>query len=241
MAARPLQFDQLSQRAATESPPYSSARRAHPTTARSFRLDIQTPTAYSDPALNPLIRMEDSDLQLVLACRRGDQLAWEKLIRRYQRLIYAIPLRAGLDEDRAAEIFQDVFTTLFQKLNDIEEPERIQAWLVTTARRKTWRTISKEGRPRSNVDDDIGSDEAAAIRDEAPLPDEQLLILEKQHQIRTAVSSLDERCRNLLHMLFYRSEPPSYAELAASLGIPEGSIGPTRARCLAKLLRILKK
>ena len=184
--------------------------------------------------------MEDSDLQLVLACRRGDQLAWEKLIRRYQRLIYAIPLRAGLDEDQAAEIFQDVFTTLFQKLNDIEEPERLHAWLVTTARRKTWRTISKEhGRPRSDID--VPADEAAAIRDEAPLQDEQLLILEEQHRIRMAVSSLDERCRTLLHMLFYRTEPPSYAELAASLGIPEGSIGPTRARCLAKLLRILKK
>ena len=184
----------------------------------------------------------DSDLQLVLACRRGDQLAWEKLIRRYQRLIYAIPLRAGLDEDQAAEIFQEVFTTLFQKLNDIEEPERLQAWLVTTARRKTWRTISKAHvRRRSDVNADLPADEAAAIRDEAPLPDEQLLILEEQHRIRTAVSLLDERCRTLLQMLFYRSEPPSYAELAASLGIPEGSIGPTRARCLAKLLRILKK
>jgi RNA polymerase sigma factor (sigma-70 family) len=186
--------------------------------------------------------MEDSDLQLVLACRRGDQVAWEKLVRRYQRLIYAIPLRAGLDEDEAAEIFQDVFTTLFQKLNDIEEPERLQAWLVTTARRKTWRTISKaQGRPRSDVNADVPTNEAAGIRDEAPLPDEQLLILEEQHRIRTAVSLLDERCRNLLQMLFYRSEPPSYAELAAFLHIPEGSIGPTRARCLAKLLRMLKK
>lgn len=186
--------------------------------------------------------MNDSDLQLVLACRRGDQLAWEKLIRRYQRLIYAIPLRAGLDEDQAAEIFQDVFTTLFQKLNDIEEPERLQAWLVTTARRKTWRTISKaHGSQRLDQNTDSAADEAAAIRDEAPLPDEQLLILEEQHRIRTAVSLLDERCRRLLQMLFYRSEPPPYAEIAASLGIPEGSIGPTRARCLGKLLRMIKK
>jgi RNA polymerase sigma factor (sigma-70 family) len=92
--------------------------------------------------------MIDSDLQLVLDCRRGDQLAWEKLVHRYQRLIYTIPLRAGLNEDQAAEIFQDVFTTLFQKLNDIEEPEKLQAWLVTTARRKTWRTISKAERER---------------------------------------------------------------------------------------------
>src|SRR4030095_3965333 len=97
--------------------------------------------------------MKDSDLQLVLACRRGDQLAWEKLIRRYQRLIYAIPLRAGLDEDQAAEIFQDGCTTFCQKLNDIEEPEKLQAWLVTTARRKTWRTIAKgKGLMRPDVE-----------------------------------------------------------------------------------------
>src|SRR5215207_2702446 len=105
--------------------------------------------------------MEHSDRQLVLACRRGDQLAWEKLIQRYQRLIYTIPLRAGLDEDQAAEIFQEVFTTLFQKLNDLEEPERLQAWLVTTARRKTWRTISKaQSRAWSNVSADLLADEA---------------------------------------------------------------------------------
>ena len=183
--------------------------------------------------------MYDSDLQLVLACRRGDQLAWEKLIRRYQRLIYAIPLRAGLDEDQAAEIFQDVFTTFFQKLNDIEEPEKLQAWLVTTARRKTWRTIARSHtRTREDAE---ATDSAATVPDEMPLPDEQLLILEEQHQIRTAVSMLDERCQKLVQMLFYQAQPPSYAELAAELGIPEGSIGPTRARCLAKLLRILKK
>jgi RNA polymerase sigma factor (sigma-70 family) len=186
--------------------------------------------------------MKDSDLELVLACRRGDQLAWEKLIRRYQRLIYAIPLRAGLDEDQAADIFQDVFTTLFEKLDDIEEPERIHAWLVTTARRKTWRLISTaQVRPRLDSYADLPANESAAIYDEAPLPDEQLLILEEQHRIRTALSLLDERCRNLLEMLFYRADRSSYAEIAASLGIPEGSIGPTRARCLEKLLRMLQK
>jgi DNA-directed RNA polymerase specialized sigma24 family protein len=52
---------------------------------------------------------------------------------------------------------------------------------------------------------------------------------------------LDERCRKLVQMLFYQAQAPSYVEIAAALGIPEGSIGPTRARCLGKLLRILKK
>jgi RNA polymerase sigma factor (sigma-70 family) len=186
--------------------------------------------------------MDDSDLELVLDCRRGDQFAWEKLVRRYQRLIYAIPRRAGLSEDEAAEIFQDVFTTLFEKLNDIEEPERLQAWLVTTTRRRTLRTLSQ--RPRLTSLDDHKTDsaqEAGRMRDESPLPDEQLLVLEEQHQIRLAVSQLDDRCKTLVELLFYQREPPSYAEVAKVLGVPEGSIGPTRARCLAKLLRLLTK
>lgn len=189
---------------------------------------------------NIIAYMKDTDLELVSACRSGDPLAWEKLIRRYQRLIYAIPLRAGLNEDEAADIFQDVFTTLFQKLNDIEEPDRIHAWLVTTARRKTFRALSKaRALAPSHSIVDLSADDAATIHDAAPLPDEQLLILEEQQRIRAAVASLDERCRKLLEMLFYRPNPPSYAEIAATLGIPEGSIGPTRARCLGKLLRKL--
>jgi RNA polymerase sigma factor (sigma-70 family) len=184
--------------------------------------------------------MEKTDLELVLACRSGDQLAWEQLIRRYQRLIYAIPRRAGLTQDEAAEVFQEVFTTFFQRLNDIEEPEKLQAWLVTTARRKTWRAIAKARLGKqSNTNEE--SPEVAAIQDDAPLPDEQLVILEEQHRIRTAISSLDERCQKLLQMLFYLPDPPSYTEIAASLGTSEGSIGPTRARCLEKLQRILNK
>jgi RNA polymerase sigma factor (sigma-70 family) len=186
--------------------------------------------------------MDDSDLQLVADCRRADQLAWEKLVRRYQRLIYAIPRRAGLNEDQAAEIFQDVFTTLFEKLNDIEDPERLQAWLVTTTRRRTLRTISQlPGKLRADETGDEVIDLAEAMRDESPLPDEQLLILEEQQRVRVAVSQLDERCQTLVRLLFYEREPPSYAEVAKILGVPEGSIGPTRARCLGKLLRLLTK
>jgi RNA polymerase sigma factor (sigma-70 family) len=186
--------------------------------------------------------MNDTDVELVLACRRGDQLAWETLVCRYQRLIYAIPLRAGLTADQAAEIFQDVFTTFFEKLHDIKEPEKLQAWLVTTARRKTLRAMSKAlVRGRSEADADDAARDARAIPDDAPLPDEQLMILEEQHRIRRAMSLLDERCRTLLELLFYTSEPPSYAEIASILGIPEGSVGPTRARCLGKLLQLVKK
>ena len=184
--------------------------------------------------------MEQSDRELLLACRRGDESAWEALVHRYQRLLYTIPRRAGLDEDRAAEVFQEVFATLLEKLDEIEQPERLQAWLVTTARRKTWRLITNERKwqPISGgyeqAEDDYGS-----LPDVAPLPDEVLLGLEEQHRVRTAVTALEDRCRKLLTLLFYEEQPPPYAEIAELIGAPEGSIGPTRARCLQKLLRLL--
>jgi RNA polymerase sigma factor (sigma-70 family) len=187
--------------------------------------------------------MEQRDEELLLACRRGDGAAWETLVNRYQRLIYAIPRRAGMDEDAAAEVFQEVFTTLFEKIDDIEQPERLHAWLVTTARRKTWRLISRDrfARNYARDDEDDADAELNALPDNAPLPDEVLVQLEEQHRVRAALADLDERCRKLLTLLFYRAEPPSYAEIAQETGTREGSIGPTRARCLQKLMRLLEK
>ena len=185
--------------------------------------------------------MEKTDYELLLACRRGDESAWEILVNRYQRLIYTIPRRAGLDEDQAADIFQEVFATLFEKLDAIEQPERLQAWLVTTARRKTWRLILKEKGSLTQSGYNIDDDEMAAVPDDSPLADEVLLRLEEQHRVRTAVAALDERCQKLINMLFYAAEPPRYAEVARSLGTSAGSIGPTRARCLEKLMLLLNK
>jgi RNA polymerase sigma factor (sigma-70 family) len=183
---------------------------------------------------------QQTDEQLLLACRRGDEGAWEALVRRYQRLIYAVPRRAGLDEDAAAEVFQDVFTTLIQNIETIEQPGRLHAWLVTTARRKTWRVISRAKNLRPFDDDEEGREnEMLSIADERMLPDAALQQLEQQHLVRAAVAELGERCRKLLTLLFYEPEPPPYSEIAAALGTPEGSIGPTRARCLKKLMEVL--
>jgi RNA polymerase sigma factor (sigma-70 family) len=184
--------------------------------------------------------MQPTDKELLIACRTGDDSAWESLVDRYQRLIYAIPRRAGLSEDQAGEVFQDVFVTLLQKLNDINEPDRLHAWLVTAARRKTWRLMTRERSfnrgDSGNADDD---EKVRELVDNQLLPDEALLRLEQQHRIRIALLSLDERCRTLLTMLYYRPEPAPYSEIAAAFGTTEGSIGPTRARCLQKLLRNL--
>ena len=185
--------------------------------------------------------MKGTDAELLEGCRRGDAAAWEALVKRYERLIYAIPRRAGLDEDAASEVFQEVFTTLFEKLDAISQPDRLHAWLVTTAKRKTWRLIGSRQPPARRAEGEDADAELLALPDDAPLPDEVLVRLEQQHQVRTALSALDERCRKLLALLFYRADPPPYSEIAAAIGAPEGSIGPTRARCLQKLLRQMEK
>jgi RNA polymerase sigma factor (sigma-70 family) len=181
--------------------------------------------------------MEPSDERLVLACRAGDASAWEALIERYQRLIYAIARHAGLDDEQSADVFQRVFATLVERLDTIEQPAVIGSWLATTARHESWRLSRRERRARLSGEMSIIGEPPV---DPAPLPDELLLRLEEQHRVRTAVAGLDERCRQLLILLFYRPEPPLYAEVAATLGMSEGSIGPTRSRCLQKLRRLLE-
>ena len=185
--------------------------------------------------------MDTNDETLVGACRRGDAAAWDALVGRYQRLVYSIPRRAGLDEDLSSEILQTVFARLVEKLDTIEHPDRLHAWLATTAKRETWRVIARRRAAIvTSLDDDSTRIDVDDLRDEAPLADEEIERFERQREVREAVGELDERCRRLLTMLFYCAEPPPYSEVAAALGVPEGSIGPTRARCLQKLMSRLK-
>jgi RNA polymerase sigma factor (sigma-70 family) len=185
--------------------------------------------------------MEPTEEALVLACRRGDAAAWEALITRYQWLIYAIARRSGLDQDQSTEVLQHVLRTLLEKLHTIEQPARIGSWLMTTAQREAWRLARQSRGAGTLISYDDVRDEAEEIPDSDLLPDEALVRLEEQHQVRVALAGLDERCRTLLTLLFYRAEPPSYSEIAATLGMSEGSVGPTRARCLQKLLHLLNE
>lgn len=182
--------------------------------------------------------MQPSDTALIEASRKGDSHAWQTLVERYQRLIYTIPRRAGLDESRASEIFQRVFAKLVANIHRIEQPDRIQAWLVTTAKRETFRMVDKEKRFAS-ASQDISEQET--LPDHAPLPDEVVVRLEEQHSIKLAVETVGDKCRRLLTLLFYQPEPLSYSDVARELGVAEGSIGPTRARCLQKVQKVLEQ
>ena len=181
--------------------------------------------------------MNPSDEALILACRNGDATAWEALVDRYQRLVFSIARHAGLDHDQATDVFQRVFARLVEYLGQIEQPAYIGAWLATTARHEAWRFSRHERMARVASLDSAVSIEPVA--DKALLPEALILRLEEQQQVRTALAALDERCRRLLTLLFYRADTAPYAEIAATLVMREGSVGPTRARCLQKLRRIL--
>ena len=181
--------------------------------------------------------MEPSDEALILACRRGDASAWETLSTRYRGLIYNVGRRVGLDEEQAADVCQNVFAILVRKLDRIEHPAHISAWLITTTRHEAWKLLQRERASGMTVSYDAS--EIDALIEDPQLPDERLLRLEEQHKVAMAVAALDERCRKLLTLLFYRHDPASYSEVAAMLGLPEGSIGPLRGRCLRKLRDIL--
>jgi RNA polymerase sigma factor (sigma-70 family) len=185
--------------------------------------------------------LDRSDAALVADCRKGDQKAWDTLVDRFERLIYAIPRRAGLSEEQAADVFQEVFVTLLQKINEIEQPERIRSWIVTTAKFKTWAVIRSRKGTYSPADDEEMELEISQFPDSAPLADQLLIELEEQHLIRTALETLEERCRTILSMIYLRNSPASYAEVAEAIGTGETSISPLRSRCLKKLQKILSQ
>ncbi|MGQ0721478.1 MAG: RNA polymerase sigma factor [Candidatus Eiseniibacteriota bacterium] len=174
------------------------------------------------------------DGDLARLCAAGDERAWETLVRRYRRLVYAVPNRAGLPADEVEEVFHGTYARLAERIRSIRDPERIRPWIVTTARRLTIDCM-RARRDRREIG--VPDESLALAPDPAELAPEAMDRLERQHAVRQALLGLGDRCRRLLTALFYdRSQTsPSYDGISRELGIPIGSIGPTRARCLEKL------
>ena len=190
----------------------------------------------SEPALTTTESGDTrEDSALLEACLKGDEQAWAALVTRYSRLIYSVALRSGLAEEDAADVFQHVCMTLYEKLGTLRDTARLSGWLITTTSRESWRWRAR----RTAVPLDEAT--AAALPDAVLLPEEQAARLEQQQHVHLALSRLPDRCRTLLHALFLRTHELSYQRIAATLGIPVPSIGPTRARCLRKLAQELER
>ena len=182
------------------------------------------------------------DRTLVDACLKGDSQAWEILILRYQRLIYSIPIRSGFSPVDAADIFQSVCVRLLEKLSTLRKQEKISSWLMTTTTRECWRVVEKRRRETGPkvYGEEYEIDVASRLASEEPLADQQRIAFVRQQAVRDAIDALSERCRTLISLLFYSKEEPSYVDIAREIKVPVNSVGPTRARCLQKLKRILE-
>jgi RNA polymerase sigma factor (sigma-70 family) len=211
--------------------------------APRVRPDVAAPPR-APVALSVVAKTEavEDDAALVARCIAGDGRAWTALVQRYQRLVYAIVRRMGLDEHLAADVFQTVFSRLVEHLPRIADPSRLQAWIVTTAKREALlqRRIGQRSVSMTRADDSLDDGAEWDLADEAPIAEEALADLQQINHLRNALERLDERCRSLLTMLF-RDEDDllSYEEVARRLATSVGSIGPTRSRCLDKLRRLV--
>ena len=90
--------------------------------------------------------MSGTDADLVAACLRGEQAAWDALVDRYAALIYSIALKYGLPEVDAADVFQSVCVTLLEKLGSIRDPRGLAAWIITTTSRLCWSVVRQRNR-----------------------------------------------------------------------------------------------
>lgn len=202
------------------------------------------------PARAPIQQMgqvpmnQPTNQELIDHCRHGDATAWQRLVQRYARLVHSVPVRYGLTPSEVDDIGQEVFLALAQQLHQILDPESLPAWLLTTARRASWRTLQrhKQEQPLSAVDLAEAQAEETFKPLGAPAPSMQQLLQgwQQQEALAQGLTALGERCRELLTMIFLDQGEPSYDDISSRLAIPKGSIGPTRNRCLQQLRTILE-
>jgi RNA polymerase sigma factor (sigma-70 family) len=175
--------------------------------------------------------------QLVTSAASGDAGAWKVIVERFSGLVWSVVRAYRLGSADAADVFQTTWLRLAEHIGRIEQPDRVGAWLATAARRECLQCLRSAG--RTVPTDDASRLEGPPVLDN---PTEAAILRAEQQQedaaravaLWRAVGLLSARCQQLLRILM-ASPPPSYAEIAAGLGLPVGSIGPTRARCLQAL------
>jgi RNA polymerase sigma factor (sigma-70 family) len=172
--------------------------------------------------------------RLVGRAADGDGWAWERLVDQYEKLIWAITRDFKVGESDAADVAQATWLRLFEHMHRLEQPDRVGSWLAVTARHECLRNLAARKKVVLANDDDTLQEVPA----HGPEMDEGLLVAELAQTVRDVLSCLPPRWQQLVELLM--ADPPvSYTEISDRLGLPVGSIGPTRQRCLAKLRGLL--
>jgi RNA polymerase sigma factor (sigma-70 family) len=173
----------------------------------------------------------DDDLGARLAAAAaGDRAAWDALVERFTGLVWSVARSFRLSDEDAADVVQTTWLRLLDHLDRIDDPQRLGSWLATTARHESLHTLRRSSRePVLDV---------VQIMDPLPDPrppvDHEILRHERDTALWELFERLSDGCRRLLRIMV-ATPPPSYADIAAALDMPVGSIGPSRARCLAAL------
>jgi len=168
------------------------------------------------------------------AYRAGDPAKMAELVTILTPILWHTARASRLDQAAAEDVLQTVWLTLVRKAETITEPLAILQWLVVTTKREAWRVAKNQTRTRPE-------DLESAV---APMPDEsadveaEVIRTETRTALWRHIDELPDRCRTLLRVIAF-ADRPDYADLAKALGMPQGSIGPTRGRCLAKLRLLL--
>lgn len=168
------------------------------------------------------MRVELTDAQLVARCRTGDPDAWNELVERFSRYVYAIAVQAfKLPEHDAEDVFQEVFTRAYENLHKLRDDEAIRPWLAQLTRRLCIDRL--RARSAEQLENDV---EIADVRDTIARLDESLAVHE-------ALSALPDSCQEILDRFFARDE--SYRMIGDALDLPSGTIASRISRCLTKL------
>jgi RNA polymerase sigma factor (sigma-70 family) len=172
----------------------------------------------------------DTELGALLErARDGDPESLRELVRALNPVLWRVARAQGLAAEDAADVVQTSWLELLRRLHEIRTPRAVTAWLITTTRREAWH---RQQRARRDVPDGGSALETAADTD--PPPDERLMTDERDRVLWRHFQQLSERCRDLLRIVA-EVDRPDYTVIASAFGMPHGSIGPTRSRCLAKL------
>jgi len=161
--------------------------------------------------------------------REGDTEGLDDLVRLLSPVLWQVVRATGLDRDRAEDVVQTTWIALVDHADTITSPQAIAAWLCTSARREAWRAGRQSTRERP-VDDQVL---AQGLPDHES-PEHQVLLDDEAALVRECLDKLPDRCQKLLRIVA-AGPRPNYTDVASTLGMPVGSIGPTRGRCLDKL------
>jgi RNA polymerase sigma factor (sigma-70 family) len=168
---------------------------------------------------------------LVARIAEGDQEAWNEIIERYSPLVWSICLRHQLSRQDIDDVGQTVWLLLVEHIGNLREAAALPGWLATTTKHECLRVLRAVRRQDRAG---LPPEEQMPLDPNATTIDQELILAERNAALRAALAGLPHRCYELLSMLI-SDPPPAYAHISATLGIPVGSIGPTRARCLDRL------